>query len=277
MDNSKEKYYLIGEVSKICNIPIRTLHYYDNINLLQPKKVDNQSNYRYYSHEQLLAINTIKHFKKAGFSLKEIKLLLKRDDLEYNSKMLEQKCKEIEKNIAEQTILKNRLKLYINQDEKKHSSTVDIKLKQIPACYVAYSRYIGKCSDDEFYLRFTKLNNLVEKNNLHMSGTMMAIYYDDHKNFDYSSADIEVLVKVSVGKEIKGVVRKYGDFLAVVAYHYGSYKTMSETYQKMLEWIESNNYIYTGRATENYIIDVISTVSEHEYITELILPVKKRS
>jgi Predicted transcriptional regulators len=39
MRESKE-FYQIGEVSKICNISIKTLRYYDEIELLIPRKID---------------------------------------------------------------------------------------------------------------------------------------------------------------------------------------------------------------------------------------------
>ncbi|MBU3108925.1 MerR family transcriptional regulator [Clostridium gasigenes] len=104
----KDKYYQIGEVSKIWNIPIRTLHYYNDIGLLKPKKIDQSNNYRYYSHEQLLHIRIIKDFKAEGFSLKEVGDLLKRYDIDFNKKMLDLKCIEIDKTISELEMLHQR-------------------------------------------------------------------------------------------------------------------------------------------------------------------------
>lgn len=271
----EEKYYQIGEVSKICNIPIRTLHYYNDIGLLTPKRVDPYSSYRYYSHEQLSYINAIKHFKLAGFSLKEIGRLLQRDDLEQNQQMIKAKCEEIEKSIEELTILKNRLKLYVQPDDCRVQSSIEIQVKEIPGAYVAYSRYRGLCTPNEFYLRYTKLSNLIEINGLHMSGTMMAIYYDDYRTFDYTNADIEVCVTVGEEQELEGIVRKFGGFLAVTAVHYGSYKTMNQTYHKLLQWLEKNGFTFLGGAIENYIIDVITTTCDEDFVTEIILPVAK--
>ncbi|MGF7056919.1 MerR family transcriptional regulator [Brassicibacter mesophilus] len=274
------KYYKIGKISKICNIPVRTLHHYDDIDLLKPAKIDSINNYRYYSHNQLLEINTIKYFKTAGFSLNQIKKLLKRNDLEYSQQMIKCKSEEIETNILKLTSLKNKLNVYLEKmtsDGQNLTKSVDICVKDIPVSYVAYSRYTGLCNQDEFYLRFTKLNNIAEKNNLQMTGTMMAIYYDDYRNFDYSQADIEVCVKVDEHRECNNAVRKFGGFLGAVAYHYGSYNTMNQTYKKMLDWLDKNNLVFIGGAVENYIIDAITTSCEYEYITEIILPVKKIS
>lgn len=272
------KYYKIGEISKICNIPIRTLHHYDHINLLKPAKIDSTNNYRYYSHDQLLEINTIKYFKIAGFSLNQIKKLLERNDLKYSQHMIKGKSEEIEKKILKLTALKNKLNIYLEKmtnNSQNLTNSIDIYIKDIPVSYVAYSRYTGPCNQDEFYLRFTKLTNIVEKNSLQMTGTMMAVYYDDYRTFDYTQADIEVCVKVGADREYDNTVRKFGDFLGAVAYHYGSYSTMNYTYKKMLDWLGKNNLVFVGGAIENYIIDAITTSCEDEYITEIILPVKK--
>ena len=41
--------YLIKQVSEISGVSVRTLHHYDNIGLLSPKKDEN--GYRHYSEE----------------------------------------------------------------------------------------------------------------------------------------------------------------------------------------------------------------------------------
>ena len=50
--------YLIKYVSEISGVSVRTLHHYDKIGLLSPKK--NKNGYRYYSHEQLNQVMNIK-------------------------------------------------------------------------------------------------------------------------------------------------------------------------------------------------------------------------
>jgi DNA-binding transcriptional MerR regulator len=42
----------INEVAKLVNISVRTLHYYDEIDLLNPKKI-NSSGYRIYDEDSL--------------------------------------------------------------------------------------------------------------------------------------------------------------------------------------------------------------------------------
>lgn len=63
----------IGEVSKLMNLPVRTLHYYDEIGLFKPVYVDPKTNYRYYSESQMPNIDLIKSLKYIGTSLEDIK------------------------------------------------------------------------------------------------------------------------------------------------------------------------------------------------------------
>ena len=78
----KDKYYSIGRVSEICNIPIKTLRYYDKINVMVPSLRQENNNYRYYSHDQMVRLFIIKRLRYLGFSLEEVRNILKEDDIQ---------------------------------------------------------------------------------------------------------------------------------------------------------------------------------------------------
>ena len=278
MGESKE-FYQIGEVSKICNISIKTLRYYDEIELLTPRKIDPDSNYRYYSNDQLALVLVIKHFKEAGFSLKEIKVLLGRENLEYNTKRINEKCIEIDNKINDLKRLKEKLQFCIKESkkEKKKEKEFKIKIKDIPISYVAYLRSKGPCTIEEFTVRYCKLISLVEKNNFHIIRNAMAIYYDSCIDFEEKEKmeyDIEVCMGVSEEREIEGLVRKFGGFKAATAIHYGSYDNMIDAYRKMNKYIYENGYEICGEPIDNYLVDIINTADEENYVTELIIPIK---
>jgi len=69
----------IKEVSNLANISIRTLHYYDEINLLKPNSFDS-SGYRNYDEKNLEKLHKIMFLKEMDFSLLEIKEILNNDD-----------------------------------------------------------------------------------------------------------------------------------------------------------------------------------------------------
>ena len=65
--------YRIGEFSKLTGIPIRTLRYYDSIDLFKPSEVDLFTSYRYYKEEQVKDLELINELKEVAFTLEEIR------------------------------------------------------------------------------------------------------------------------------------------------------------------------------------------------------------
>lgn len=65
--------YKIGEFSTLTGASVKTLRYYDEINLLKPSYVDKYTNYRYYTDEELNSFKKIEYLKKLSFTLEEIK------------------------------------------------------------------------------------------------------------------------------------------------------------------------------------------------------------
>lgn len=268
-------YYRIGEVAKICNIPIRTLHYYDEIGLIQPVKVDDYSKYRFYSPEQIPIVLMVKSYKTAGFSLEQIKKLISADNIDYIRSMAKSQCAVIDQKIHELTLVKERLQLYTAQNEQEMRPSNNIQLKEFPSTYVAYKRYRSPCTKENFCMRYAELCKLIEINHLHIVGTMMAVYYETYEQPNYDNMDIEVCVRVAEEEERKGIVRKSEKLLALSAIHYGNYATIPKTCEEMFSWMNENNYIPYGPYTENYIVDISSTSNGANYVTELIRPVKK--
>ena len=80
------KTYSIGNLSLLCSVPIKTLHYYDEIGLLIPAYRSGPGGYRYYDEKQAHTLLKIKRLKMLGFSLKEITELVHSD----NTELLEQ-------------------------------------------------------------------------------------------------------------------------------------------------------------------------------------------
>ncbi len=65
--------YRIGEFSKLTGISIRTLRYYDSIDLFKPSEVDLFTNYRYYKEEQVKDLELINELKEVGFTVEEMR------------------------------------------------------------------------------------------------------------------------------------------------------------------------------------------------------------
>lgn len=66
------QYMSIGKVSKLKNVSIKSLRYYDQIGILKPAFVNTETNYRYYTKEQLYLLDAITVCIKLGIPLKDL-------------------------------------------------------------------------------------------------------------------------------------------------------------------------------------------------------------
>ena len=66
------QYMSIGKVSKLKNVSIKSLRYYDQIGILKPAFVNTETNYRYYTEEQLYLLDAITVCIKLGIPLKDL-------------------------------------------------------------------------------------------------------------------------------------------------------------------------------------------------------------
>ena len=67
--------YTVKQLSALCKVSVRTLHWYDQVGLLKPAHYGSNG-YRYYEIEQVELLRKILFFKDVGFSFDDIKFLL---------------------------------------------------------------------------------------------------------------------------------------------------------------------------------------------------------
>ena len=98
----------VKEISRLTGISVRTLHYYDEINLLRPTLITD-AGYRLYDDIALKCLHSILLFRELQFPLKEIKTIL--DSSDFNAKtMLKEQIKllELKRNRLDEIIVSAR-------------------------------------------------------------------------------------------------------------------------------------------------------------------------
>ena len=117
--------YKIGEFSKLVNIPVKTLRYYDEINLFKPQEIDLFSGYRYYSDEQINDLEVILSLKEVGFSLEEIK----KNKNNYSDALMQKKKSEL---MQEQENLENKIRKldYLRSKIKNNRIVINGEVKE---------------------------------------------------------------------------------------------------------------------------------------------------
>ena len=139
--------YKIGELSKLSNLPIKTLRYYDSEGLLSPDYIDAFTGYRYYSAARLSDCYRIITLKELGFSLSEIKKFLSLPKENF-SEFLKEKVQELEKlklQIEQRISILRDLNLALKED----TTMFDIVIRTNDEIRLAYHREI--ISDKSMY------------------------------------------------------------------------------------------------------------------------------
>lgn len=125
--------FSIGEISKLYNIPVKTLRYYDEIGLFKANYVDENTRYRYYSTEQFEQLNMINYLKVLGIPLKEIKNHLETRSIDDFLELLKEQKRITENKINELKKIKKRFENRIEEieDSKKINKLETVIIKTI--------------------------------------------------------------------------------------------------------------------------------------------------
>ena len=136
--------FRIGDFSKLSQVSVKALRYYDELGLLKPVEVDRFTGYRFYSADQLPRLNRILALKDLGLSLEQIARLLERDLPPAQLRgILRLKQAEIEEHIEEERARLARVEARLRQiEEEGKMPTYEVVLKKVSAQRVASIRDI---------------------------------------------------------------------------------------------------------------------------------------
>ena len=189
--------FKIGEFSRLTQVSIRMLRHYDEVSLLKPAYIDQETGYRLYSINQIPRLQKIIKLRDLKFSIKEISELLENDNEDYIAQRLNKKKLELKEEInRKQEIIINIDKVISELGSEEESINFNVSFKSIPSYQIISLREVIPSYEMEGML-WTKLNKYIEENNIEIikrPDNNLAIYYDEgHKD---SNVDIEVAIMV---------------------------------------------------------------------------------
>lgn len=268
----------IGDFSKLSQVSIKTLRYYDEMGLFKPLDVDRFTGYRYYSASQLPRLNRILALKDLRLSLEQIAQVLDEGvSPEQLRGMLRFKRAELQQHIADEQERLVRVETRLNTIAMEDAMPdYDVVIKQIDPQLVAGIRDIlpsypavGRLFD-EVYGHLTRFN----VHGLALVGA--AIWHDD----EYKTSDIDGEAVVYLKQSIPegGHVKVYELPAATTAcvVHKGAYQALNQAYEAIGHWIEVNGYKIVGPNREIYLHCTQPIHQDDDaYVTEIQFPVAK--
>ncbi|WP_017212417.1 MerR family transcriptional regulator [Clostridium beijerinckii] len=271
--------FKIGEFSKLTQVSIRMLRYYDEIGILKPADVDLFTGYRLYSADQVSLLQKIILLRDIKFSTAEIKDIILGDkelnilDELQKKKMQINKEIEIEKqrvekiNNAINEIIKKNFKIHCNISFKKVDSILILSTRDIIPTYFHEGVLWNRLCD------FIKKENISIKQDMYNN---VAMYHDiEHKD---KNVDVEVGIIVDKLGENKGkFIYREVEEVEKMAYAmvYGPYENLAKAYEMLAYYLESHNEQMTESPSRQIChIGVDDTKNSEEYLTEIQIPLK---
>jgi DNA-binding transcriptional MerR regulator len=274
----------IGEFSKLVQVPVATLRYYDQVGLLKPIEVDRFTGYRYYSASQLPRLHRILALKGLGFSLEQIAAVLDEGlTLEQMRGMLRLRHAQISQHLVEVQSQLVQVEARLRQIEREEQlSAYDVILKQVEPLLVASVRAIlpnhsavGSLFGEVYEALGPHVADALAPHPEDGGQTLVLCYDTEFKERDVDGA-AAFMLRCQVPERGRMRVHELPAATMAAIVHHGSYDTIGEAHEAILMWIEANGYRIVGPDRElNLYHTMPIRLDDPSYITEIQYPVEK--
>jgi DNA-binding transcriptional MerR regulator len=275
--------FKIGEFSKLMQVSIRMLRYYDETGLLRPAAVDKYTGYRLYSVEQIPVLQKIILLRDVKFTVAEIATALANWDDNFIVQQLVRKKQTIEAEMRLERQRIGKIEMAINDINQGIIATHhNVSFKSVPSFTILSLRKVIPSYNYEGVL-WGELFRFIKQERLAMlipqGDNNLAIYHDqEHKD---SNVDVEVGVIVnSLGKDKDGFTFRETEPVEMMASMmvYGPYDNIGNAYKSFAYWLEQHQqYQMTGLCRQICHKGPYNETNPDRYLTEIQTPVINRS
>lgn len=272
--------FKIGEVSKLTQISIRMLRYYDELGILKPAEIDKYTGYRLYSVEQISTLQKIVLLRDSKFSVAEISNILHNWDDEFVIQELNRKKNEIKKEIQQEKQRINKIDKFIealkcDKDEIRHN----VVFKKIPSYKIISLREI---IPDYFYegILWKKLSDFINEEHIEVSrqsNNNIAFYHDEELTGNGVDVEVGMVVKKFGKNKSKFTYRETEEVdIMACTMVYGPYENIAGAYESFCYWLDKNSdYKMSGINRQLGHKGEHNESNPENYLTEVQIPLIK--
>lgn len=260
----------IGEFSKLSQLTIKALRFYEKEGLLMPVSIDSFTGYRFYETRQLTQAARIKAYRQLGLSIDEIKDITRGKDAK---SIFAEKAKALEEEKKEIDVRLSIINHILEEDEMKYQVTEKI----IPEMIVYYSETVlDKYEDIMSWIPAQGAECLALNPDLKCAEPPYE--FCEYPDGEYKETDIQIRhneAVIAFGVENDNIkFRKIPKTKVISIFHKGAYDQICDAYAYIMKYAEENGYEVDGLARESYIDGIWNKESVDEWLTEIQLPVK---
>lgn len=266
--------FRIGDFSRLSQISVKALRYYDEIGLLKPTYVDNATGYRYYSADLLPRLNRILVFKELGFSLAQIRDLLWGELPPDKARdILQIKQREIERNIEREQSRLIQVETWLAQIEQEgHIPVYEVAIKSVAPQIVAAVRDSLASYSEADHL-FDEINSHIKKHDA--TGRKAARWHACAAQDRSIDCEAMIFLKSPIPESRRVKVYELPASLMACVIHKGSDEASCQAYSFARSWIRSNGYKINGPNRELYWRGGVEE-DDSSSVTEIQFPVHHR-
>lgn len=277
-EEREDAMFLIGEMSRITQVSLRMLRYYDKNDLFKPKVVDEWTGYRYYTADQIDDLYRIVQLRDLGFTINEIAQLIQIKEKTEYIKRLQGRKEDILKEIQASKDRLARMNAYLEDLLDDTNPELSIVMKSIPDKEVISLRR----RVEDYYCEaelWAELTKRLEGMEINEKTESFSLYHDlDDRE---EEVDMEVCIVCPKNQVVpEGLIHRQvpGTECAVSLMIGGPYRKISKAYQAFGEWLESHpEYEMVGPNRQICHVSECDTDNEQEYLTELLIPLHHKN
>ncbi|SHN88608.1 MerR family transcriptional regulator [Desulfitobacterium chlororespirans] len=269
--------FKIGEFSKLTQVSIRMLRYYDETGLLKPAEIDKFTNYRLYSAKQISLLNKILFLRDLGFNVSEIGVALDRWNDGFITNLLDNKRLDIENTIKSAQDKLSKIEL-AKRDIRQEKIAIhyNVSIKSIPSYQVFSLRRIVS----DYYaegLLWKEMSAFANENDIPILDNTFTIYHDT--DYREKNVDIEVCAPVArMGKDMNAFTYRNIEPVPIMACTMvcGPFENIAGAYLSLAEWLgEHSQYRMTGQSRQIVHRGPWNEETPDKYLTEIQIPLIK--
>lgn len=277
MPPAGERLLTIGEFSRLSQLSIRMLRYYDEHGVLPPVHTDPRSGYRSYAPAQLATARQVRRLRDVGLGVAELAACVPLlDEPGAMRRVLERHRTRL---IAEAAAASARIQevddLITGLEEPLMSVTVTHRTD--PARTVASLRGVIPTYADEARLWERLMPALFQAGaQLAPDARAVAVFHDE----DYRETDCDVEVRLEVaapftppdGADGVRCVDLPAQDVAVGVLH-GGYERVGEVMEAVGRWVPEHGYRFAGPMFNVYLVSPHEDPEPAHWVTEVCIPV----
>ena len=233
--------FRIGEFSKLTQVSVRMLRYYDETGILTPAEVDKWTGHRLYSVDQIPRLNKILYLRDSGLNVSEIALALTLDEQSFLGQLAKKRM-EIENAIQAEQEKLQKIELAKSEIQGgKGELYYNISIKPIPEYQVLSLRRVVPDYYSEGDL-WKELSAFTREQKIEITGSIFSIYHDTE--FREADVDIELCAPVKEMGKAKdpfcfGTTEAIPHMACTMVY--GDFANIKGAYLAFAEWLQKNS------------------------------------